>query len=82
MNGVELLRRTTAGPLRPNLSGAPGSGFAAELRAGANQLEFELDLDSGSDPLEGHVLLSSNDRFHDGQYDLGRTRLSGETSRP
>ena len=82
MNGVELLRRTTAGPLRPNLSGAPGSGFAAELRAGANQLEFELHLDSGSDPLECHVLLSSNDRFHDGQYDLGRTRLSGETSRP
>lgn len=62
-------------PIRPNYGGRADSASSVTLRAGWNELLVKLVRNADAPAAQCHVLISSDDRFRDGQPHLGRTRF-------
>ncbi|MFI7066806.1 ADP-ribosylglycohydrolase family protein [Kribbella sp. NPDC050124] len=74
LNGVETHRTREVTPIRPNLSGSPGSAFVAGLRKGWNELLVKVVRGVSVPSLDLFLGLSSHTKLKDAQPDIGRTR--------
>lgn len=80
-NGQPVMRLAEGGHIRPNYSGNREGYRTISLREGWNELLIKLVHPAGGVPPQCHVLLSSDDRFHDGLFDVLRTRFPWDAPR-
>jgi hypothetical protein len=79
VNGAERVASFRYRPLRPNYGADNESSASVHLVAGWNEVLLKLVRGAGAAPAACHLLISSDDRLHHGQPDIGRTRLPWDT---
>lgn len=75
VNGEPRVASYRYRPLRPNYGADAESAASVHLRQGWNEVLIKLVRAADARAAECHLMISSDDRLHDGQPDIGRTRL-------
>lgn len=75
LNGETLLEADRHRPIRPSYAGATDGYVDTTLREGWNVVTVQLVRETGDDPVECHLVLSTSDVLHDGIIDARRTRF-------
>lgn len=75
VNGTVVAQRVEARPLRPSYAGAQGCYGTCQLREGWNEVLIKLVVEDVTAVRECHLLVSTDDRLHNGITDVGRTRF-------